>query len=556
MARYLFDKTTINWSIGLIAFLTFFNGILAMSSELIFHTVSYPYYFQAFVPFGLYHASRTLTLVFGFALVYLSYNIYRRKLIAWWVVVAILTYISMIHLLHFRLSYLLLAPLITLFFLVCCRKYFIVRYDKYNILQGIGVAVLILFFAIIFGALGFWFLDQKEFGIDFHMGESLVRTLREYFLIGNNDLVPKSRYAVRFLELLRFLGLTAFTFAAYNIFKPLYRLKTQAYEHDLASKLTDIYGNSSLDFFKLWPNKYYFFGAENQGYIAFRISKGVALALGDPVAKDDHKEDILHGFVEHCKQHGWIAAFYCVTDQFMQISKKHRFEALRIGQEAIVDLKIFQERTSQDKDIARVRRKLVNNGFSFAVYDPPCQEKLVEKLRAISDDWLKISGRRERNFAVGYFDDKYIASSRIFVVKNKANEIVALANEIPSHSKGEATIDLMRYGKDAPNGTMDFLFIELFYYFLDRGFKRFDLGLSPISGAEHCPDDSFKEKALYELYKNATILFSFKGLHNYKKKFEPLWEDRYLVYLGGPIALVRTAMSLTSLTRAKNNFYE
>jgi lysylphosphatidylglycerol synthetase-like protein (DUF2156 family) len=44
------------------------------------------------------------------------------------------------------------------------------------------------------------------------------------------------------------------------------------------------------------------------------------------------------------------------------------------------------------------------------------------------------------------------------------------------------------------------------------------------------------------------MLFSFKGLRSYKDKFEPLWEDRFLVYQNGHAGFVRTAIALGRIT--------
>jgi len=82
-------------------------------------------------------------------------------------------------------------------------------------------------------------LDKDDFGIDFHLKEAVVRTVQEYLLIGNSDLVPQSPFANHFLELLRFLGTTALLLGIYSIFKPIYGWKKIANDQRRALLLTD-----------------------------------------------------------------------------------------------------------------------------------------------------------------------------------------------------------------------------------------------------------------------------------------------------------------------------
>jgi len=44
------------------------------------------------------------------------------------------------------------------------------------------------------------------------------------------------------------------------------------------------------------------------------------------------------------------------------------------------------------------------------------------------------------------------------------------------------------------------------------------------------------------------MLFSFKGLRSYKAKFEPVWEERFLVYQNGHAGFVRAALALERIT--------
>ncbi len=539
------------WQVDLIAVLTFFNGLLALLEEFFFHSNNFSTLLLTVTPFGLFHRSSLLTVVLGFTLIYLSYHIHRRKIVAWWAIIGMLIIISSVDILHAHPVYFMTA-LLTLVLLFEYRQYFTVRYARENIFQGVRLAAGSFLLAVLCGTAGFWFLDQREFGINFHLSEALLRTLREYLLLGNSDLVPHSHYATHFLELLRFLGISALSLAAYSVFLPIYELQRYGLERQAAAEILDKFGRSSLDYFKLWPSKHYFFNKNKTSFISFELANGVAMALGDPIGPTSETLATVEEFIHYTRDYGWRPAFYCVTAEFCAICKVAKLNYLRIGQEAFIDLAKFVTELGPSKDFSRIVRKFEKRGYSFICLEPPHSSGMLEKLKMLSDEWLKKSGRHERNFTVGYFDEEYLSECRIFVVEDAQGEIIAFANEIPSWKTGEATIDLMRHKLDALNGTMDFLFIKMFFYFFAKGYKTFDLGLSPISKENTFPSDSLKEKALQEIYKNASILFSFEGIYNYKKKFQPIWEDRFLVYAGSPVNLITSTFTLSKLTRSKN----
>ena len=116
------------------------------------------------------------------------------------------------------------------------------------------------------------------------------------------------------------------------------------------------------------------------------------------------------------------------------------------------------------------------------------------------------------------------------VVRSPHGQIVAFANIVSEYQLNEATIDLMRHRPEAPAGVMDFLFVKLFEWSRDQGFASFNLGLSPLSGLGEDPEHGVTEKLLALVYEHGNALYGFRGLHEYKEKFHPVWEPRYLVY--------------------------
>ncbi len=126
--------------------------------------------------------------------------------------------------------------------------------------------------------------------------------------------------------------------------------------------------------------------------------------------------------------------------------------------------------------------------------------------------------------------------------------VIAFVNEIPSYRAGEATIDLIRHRPTAPHGSMDYLMVELLLLLRRDGFRLFSLGLTPLAGVGDRPGAGLQERAVHQVFERLNRFFSYKGLRHYKAKFGPTWEDRFLIYEGGPPGLVRTALALARVT--------
>jgi phosphatidylglycerol lysyltransferase len=95
---------------------------------------------------------------------------------------------------------------------------------------------------------------------------------------------------------------------------------------------------------------------------------------------------------------------------------------------------------------------------------------------------------------------------------------------------------------------MDYLFSELMLRLREEGYRWFSLGLAPLAGVGERAGARLMDRAVHQVYEHASSLFSFRGLRNFKAKFEPLWEDRFLAYQPGLGSLVRTVLALGRIT--------
>lgn len=545
-------------AVWLVAGLTFLNGASEVV-RVLFGGLLSNQTFSELLPYGLYYWNRSLSLIFGVALVYLSLNLLERKRLAWWMTLLSSTLVLIIHALNElstqELVFLdaLIGPVFLILMLLVFREQFTVHSERRSIARAVGVVASSFALVLAYGTLGFWLADPSDFNNDFRLTEAFGQTLRELTFTAPPDTAGRTAQADWFLDSLNVASLSAVAFGAFSLFRPVaYRFRIQPHERNEAREILEKHGTSSLDFFKLYPCKSYFFSHTRRSFIAYRTEANVAVALGDPSGPEDELEDVIVRFLAYCRDNGWSVAFHQTLPDLLPLYARHGLRALKVGEEAVVELGPFASKTSRSKKMRYTRRRYgEREGYTARWHETPHSPELLEEIKSISDGWLTLPGRRERGFTLGKFDLDYLRKGRLFVVRDGGGRAQAFVNEVPSYREGEATIDLMRHRPDTPNGVMDFMLIELMLAYFGEGYERFDLGLAPLSGLGESTDSTLEERGLKMLSQRLERLFSYKGLREYKAKYNPAWEDRYLVYSGGPQNLLSIGVALVRLTEGE-----
>ncbi len=500
-------------------------------------------------PLGFVHLSRFVVLVVGFTLVVSSVSIFRRKRRAYHVVLFLLCLSAVFHLtkgLDYEEAALCLALIAVLLFL---RRSFTVK----SAVPEPSIAAAHLFLALLaafaYGVAGFWFLDKREFGVEFTLGDSIYRTFRFFTLAGDPSLVPRTRYAEWFLDSLYVISIMAIGYSVISIFRPVvYMLRTLPRERLLAQSIVERHGFDSQDYFKVWPDKSFYFSPSGKSFVAYSVASDFAVALADPVGPPEEAGETIRGFAEFCRENDWRVAFHQVLPRYLPVYKELGFRKIKIGSDAVVDVKNFSLSGTRMKDLRNNSNKMEKAGIRITTFEPPLGQETLRRLKEVSDEWLSIPGRRERGFTLGRFDPAYVGSTPVFAAEDSGGNMLAFVNLIPSYCPGEATVDLMRRRSDVPNGLMDYLMVKLLENLRGKGYERFNLGMAPMSDSPGEGEGaSIEEKTIYFFSRHMNSIFSFSGLKHYKSKFASYWEPRYTVYKN-PLDLPKLAIAIGELT--------
>src|SRR4029450_9532795 len=93
------------------------------------------------------------------------------------------------------------------------------------------------------------------------------------------------------------------------------------------------------------------------------------------------------------------------------------------------------------------------------------------------DDWLTGHRATELRFSLGWFDNAYLNTCPILLVRDREGFIEGFGNLATESAANEIPVGLMRYLQPSESGLMDFFFVSLFQWAGERGFSSFNLGL-------------------------------------------------------------------------------
>jgi len=472
------------------------------------------------------HASNTLVIYIGVALIVTATFLIRGLRNAWWLAF-IFTLVSLgghlIKGLDWEEATLALLVLLSLLF---SRKQYTVRTNPRLISRALTLAIFTFVAVMMYGYIGFYYLKQRHFGIDFNRYQSLGYTLR-IFLLQKVALQPLTNFGSEFLISMYALALGAWIFLLYALVRPYLSKSHINKETDRALQLLQKYGRSSVDFFKIANDKLLYFSKQYEAFIAYRIENGFALVLEIPVCAEENLAAVLEEFSAYCNNVGLKTAYYRVDENSLSYFERKRKKSLLIGQEAIVNAAQFDLAGRDKKSLRNGLNSLQKKGYAAAVYHPPHSPELMEQLKAVSDEWLKAANRTEMVFSQGSFDE-HIKDEDLIVTKNADGIPVAFLNIIPDYAPDECTYDLIRKRSDAPGGCMDALIIELIKYAKEKGCRFVNLGLAPMSGLEGA--DKALERLMRYAYEKIRRFRHYQGLRAFKEKYATQWLNKYLVY--------------------------
>lgn len=468
-----------------------------------------------FVPLPVLELSHFAASMVGMALLLLAYGLYRRLSAAWMLTVVLLAtaiVTSLLKGLDFEEATVAAAALGCL---VPARARF---HRNSSLLAEMWSPGWILAIGVTLGAsiwLGFFAYRHVDYS----------HQLWWQFEFGAD--------APRFLRATVGAAVVALALAFARLLRPARRRRSAPEPADLdRARMAIAAGPQAAANLALLGDKQLIFSDNGRGFLMYAVQGRSWVVMGDPVGDDSEAAELAWRFRELCDQQGAWPVFYEVSRHRLPLFLDQGLTLLKLGEEARVPLPGFTLEGKARAGLRRWKNACEKAGCTVELLPAGGSEAHLADLTRISDDWLAAKRTREKGFSLGRFAPEYLRRFPLALVRQQG-KIVAFATLWSTDTKDELTVDLMRYASDAPPSVMTYLFVQVMLWGKAEGYRWFNLGMAPLSGLGNRTLAPLWHRLGAFVFRHGENFYHFKGLREYKARFDPMWQPRYLASPSG-----------------------
>jgi len=433
-------------------------------------------------------------------------------------------------------------------------------------------ALIALVAVMVYALVGCWIIASR-FGLQSSLSIAWHEAANRLFGIGDPVIQLRAnlpRFELHivtwYFDSVSLIALTLLIGLALVSLRPVTHRGRHRHEVERVSELVKQYGDSSVSAFALAPDTDYFFSSNRRAVIAYCFQSDTLLVVGDPIGPAEEVQPLLREFEAHCRERDWKFAFFQARPEHLPNYRRQGWHAIHIGEDPMLWTDRFTLEGSNVGELRRMVRKLERQGLEARMFvpeenpfDPARESALLEQLREISNDWMSKRHGGEKGFCMGRFDPHTLRDSWLAVAWNPARaRAEAFATWVPIPARQGWAVDMMRRRSDAPTGATEFLVVKSVDRARERGDRVMSLSLAGLASVtdsgEATTDDASANATPFSapaaddrtrefLMETLARYYDFKGLFRWKKKFNPVFEDRFLVY-PEPLALPRVARAL------------
>ncbi|MFJ9640726.1 phosphatidylglycerol lysyltransferase domain-containing protein [Streptomyces sp. NPDC101178] len=304
--------------------------------------------------------------------------------------------------------------------------------------------------------------------------------------------------------------------------------------------LLDQHGDrDSLGYFALRREKSAVWSPTGKAAVVHRVVGGVSLASGDPIGDPEAWPGAIEPWLAEAREHGWIPAVMGASEEAGTVYARHGLDALELGDEAIVETAEFTLDGRAMRGVRQAYNRVKRAGYEVTIRrhaDIP-EAEMAELVRR-ADAWR--DGETERGFsmALGRLGDPADGQCVMLECRNAredgggSGELRALLSFVPWGPHG-LSLDLMRRDREAENGLMEFMVIQLLQRSGEIGITQVSLNFAMFRSVFE-RGSRLGAGPVLRLWRALLSFFSrwwqIESLYRANAKYRPIWEPRFMLF--------------------------
>ncbi len=215
------------------------------------------------------------------------------------------------------------------------------------------------------------------------------------------------------------------------------------------------------------------------------------------------------------------------------IYARHGLDALELGDEAIVETGEFTLDGRAMRTVRQAFNRVKRAGYEVRIRrheDIPAEE--MDALVRKADDWRDGATERGFSMALGRLGDPGDGRCVMLECTDGQGELRALLSFVPWGPRG-LSLDLMRRDREAENGLMEFMVIELLQRAGEIGITQVSLNFAMFRSVFE-RGSKLGAGPVLRMWRSLLSFFSrwwqIESLYRANAKYRPIWEPRFMLF--------------------------
>lgn len=539
-------RIPLNWARFLVALVVGLTGVASMVSEFAPRFNMLDSFLDTWpLDFVTESEVRSLAVVTGFLLIMLSRGLMRGKRQAWELTLGVLALSAFFHAARGGWVLASWGTVLAVVLWGALRPLFRARSDPPSVLRG--YAALIIGLVLVFTyTLGGFIALRTQFMPVVRLETAVRSALHTIAWMHVARQIPRTPQARWFVDAIPWLSFSALLFGVAQVLRPVATaFLPDPQEREAVKILVRQWGTNSISYFALGAEKSYYFDRTHQAVLAYRLAGNVAVVAGDPIGPREVLPDLVREFSTFCHQQDWHVVYWQVAQDLLPLYATYGLQAMKIGEDAVIDPLTFTLRGRVMQNVRASVNHAEKSGLDIRFFHGTVDEpEVARQMEALSAAWLAEKGGVEMGFSMGRFGDQPERDTVFAVAVDTEHRVHAFTSFVPIYGRTGWALDLMRRDTGAAGGTMELLLVRAIEHFARLGTQVVSLGLAPLANTTGEHTTNVTQVCSY-LTSRFGGLASARSLYDFKRKFQPRWESRYLVY-PNTLALPRVGLALVA----------